>query len=866
MSTETITFLNFLVHSLVIGAAAWLLVRFVIRDALRRCILANLAVLMCLYSPFDISMRDLFPTTQHVPVFTPIRETLEHDWRAKVEPQKTIATPTATRAAAPSWDLNDIVKWLHRLSWSVTAILLLRLLVQSIRLQRWAWRLRALSADEAAFVRVSVLEYAGPPALSNVSRPAKSSRGLEHSKTLSRLRVADGPCTPCAAGWFFPIIAVPATAFQELTAQQWRWLIRHESEHLRTNDTVAVLLQNIALAFLWWNPFAHALIEEYARSREEACDAAAVGEEPDHTPYADFLLAWAAKPSPSRFAMSIARSRPARRLQGRLVALMEARGVRKKVGAFCMLGCLAFALVAPYVAASFGIATASAQPSQSSDKAPAMFTRLYRVAPDLLTDADTARSKLEKQGITFPEGASALFQPATSSLIVRHYPAALDQIDAVIDRLHHRLPQLLFQWKVIQADQHIGRHESILESNEAEKLWKENSQRKGIDLLSAPSVTTKMGQVTTVSIVREKPGSKDVELKFIGPSMKLVTNPAADGKASVEVKVDLGIDPDAECPLLPPNDAKTNWSRVQILSVSSKVVLASGETLVLHLFGAKKPVTVLITAEALNPSGQKAVSFESTATMQPSSTGVDMPDKAVSEWAVRAYKLPKNFPHDKPPVEVLKASGIAFPKGANAMLKDGKITIRNTKASLELIEAWLDAMIRAEVQKSVVVTAKAIEFKGDFLKRMNEWLPLRPTPAGTSDVLPPIAPPPPALMRQFTLGSIMTDAQFQVLMKNISVTPGVELEHLGSKTMTKEPITFELPATMGGGELKVASVIGEDGNTIEMNLKTPSPDENPASGITIWDGQTLILGSQPSEGVSRLLFITGSLIEEKDKK
>lgn len=79
MSAETITFVNFLVHSLVIGAAAWLLVRFIIRDALRRCILANLAVLMCLYSPFDISIRDLFPTTQHVPVLTPIRETLEHD-------------------------------------------------------------------------------------------------------------------------------------------------------------------------------------------------------------------------------------------------------------------------------------------------------------------------------------------------------------------------------------------------------------------------------------------------------------------------------------------------------------------------------------------------------------------------------------------------------------------------------------------------------------------------------------------------------------------------------------------------------------------------------------------------------------------
>ena len=36
MSTETIALLNFIVHSLVIGAAAWLLVRFVIRDAPQR--------------------------------------------------------------------------------------------------------------------------------------------------------------------------------------------------------------------------------------------------------------------------------------------------------------------------------------------------------------------------------------------------------------------------------------------------------------------------------------------------------------------------------------------------------------------------------------------------------------------------------------------------------------------------------------------------------------------------------------------------------------------------------------------------------------------------------------------------------------
>jgi hypothetical protein len=248
----------------------------------------------------------------------------------------------------PPWNLNDSFNWLHRLSWLVTALLLLQLLVQSVRLQRWAWSLRGLSAEETALLRDSVLECAGPPALSNVSRPAKSSRGLEHSKTLPRMQVSNEICIPCVAGWFFPVIAVPAPAFQELTPPQWRWLIRHESEHLRMHDTVAVLLQNIALAFLWWNPFAHALIEEFSRAREEACDAAAVEEEPDQSFYIDFLLSWAAKPSPSRFAMSIARSRPARRLQDRLVALMEARGVRKKLGALFVLGCLAFAVLAPF--------------------------------------------------------------------------------------------------------------------------------------------------------------------------------------------------------------------------------------------------------------------------------------------------------------------------------------------------------------------------------------------------------------------------------------------------------------------------------------------------------------------------------------
>lgn len=869
MSAETITFVNFLVHSLVIGAAAWLMVRFIIRDALRRCILANLAVLMCLYSPFDISIRDLFPTQQHVPVLTPIRETLEQDWRVKVEPQKAIVPSTAAPTVAPSWDVNDLVKWLHRFSWVVTALLMMRLLVQSVRIQRWAWRLRYPSSAEYEKL---------PPGINP-----------------HRLRVHDGECTPCAAGWFFPIIAVPASAFHELTPQQWRWLLRHELEHLRTNDTVAVLLQTIVLTFLWWNPFVHALIEEFARAREEACDAAAVGEEPDHTPYADFLLSWAAKPSPPRFAMTIARSRPARRLKDRLVALMEARGVRKKLGALFVLGCLAFAMVAPFVAASFGIATAAAQePLKADPQDVTMFTRLYRVGPDFLTlgqeprdpfkgdpfaaappqEKLTAQQVLEKQGVSFPEGASALFQFHTSQLIVRHTRASLDQVEAIIDRLHKRFPQVYFEPKLIQAEKHLSQHGAILKAEEAKELLENLSQQNDTDLMRGPGITTKMGQLATAEVVREilppKPWNKldAIELKYIGPRIHLTATPADEGRASIEAKVELGVDPDSDQPWLPTRDAKTEWSRVQTFTTSSKAVLTSGETLVLHLTTAKRPVTVLITAEALNPQGQKAINFESTATLQPSQTAMNVPDKAANEWAVRVYKLPKNFPQEKSPVEVLKAAEVPFPKGADASLKDGKLTVRNTKPNLELIDAWLDALIQAEEpKKHVHLTVKAVEMKGDLMKMMTEFLESSTNKVEAIEPSINAQPATPAAPRQFTLAGVFTAPQLEKLMKRLAAEAGVKIEVINPKQQSQ---MYDLPAALGGAEMKIEPVIGQEGYTIDMNIGTPPQNKNTANAITtsvtIWDGQTVVLGSQPSEGISRLLFITGNLVAPLAKK
>ncbi|MBN8417427.1 MAG: M56 family metallopeptidase [Verrucomicrobia bacterium] len=866
MNADTIACFNYALHSLVIGAAAWLLVRFVIRDALRRCILANLAVLMCLYTPFNIGMQDLLPQPKEaVPVWTPIRETLKADWRVSVAP---VSVPEVNVVSQERrWDVNDGVRGMRWLAWGVTAVLLLRLLVQCVGVQRWVWGLREPTQSE-----ISEL----PRGVSN-----------------ERISVFGGEGTPCVAGWFLPVIAVPASAFETLTRREWCWLLRHEAEHLRMHDTVVVLLQNIVRACLWWNPFVHVLMEDYARSREEMSDNAAVGEERERMAYADFLLAWAARPGPQQACvMPIAYSRPARRLKARLVALMEARGVRKKVGALFVLALLAFTFIAPLIAASFGIATAGAQePVKAKADDGAMHTRTYRVAPDFLNaevePADpfaggkaapapaalvkkTARGLLEGEGVRFPPGASAIYNPAISQLIVRHHKAALDQIDVIVDRRNKRLPQVYVQCKLIQADNHFGTHGGLLKADEVAALWQGILQNKSIGVATLPSVAMKLGVGAGVEMVREVLPDKLPEnkgesvLKWVGPSIKLVANPASNGKALVAARVDLGVDPDGTHPWLSQKGEKPDWNRVQIYTSGAQVELASGETLVMHLQTAKKAVTVLITAEALSPNGQKAINFESIATVLPSSTGNDLPDKAANEWSQRVYRVPPGFPNDRPPMEVFQAAGISFEKNASAMLRDGKLIVRNTTPNLELIEVLLAHLPVVAVNKRVLVFVKAVEMKGNLLELMKEWvppLPDAPKPDVVTDptlLLPAASPPEGEVLRQSTIARILSTSQFETVMKKLAVTP-MKLEILRPDGKSKK---YLLPDTMGGLEATVESKIGADGNTIELIITVDGVNRSISTGVTIWDGQTIILGAQPSDHLTRCLFITAHMVSD----
>lgn len=802
MSTSTISFLNFGIHSLVLAALGWVIVRFFIRDALRRSIAANLAILFCIIGAFDISFWPYPYHVEEVPVLTAIHQTFEADWRINVTP--ITALPSKVASSASIWNVDAVVQTLRWIVWSITALMLLRLLIQSVRVQRWAWRLRSPTQSE----------YDALPA----------------DAPFERFRVFEGEGTPCVAGWFFPVIAVPATTFEQLTRKQWRWIIQHEQEHLRCNDTVAVLLQNIVLAFVWWNPFAHALIEEYARAREEACDAAALDEEHDDAGYADFLLAWAANPAASpACVMSIAQSRPARRLRARLVAIMAARRVRKRLGFLFILGCLAGVVAGPMFTSSIGFATSAVAQESKSTPSGEMFTRFYRVPPDFVAEGVTARQMLEQAGVSFPDGATAVMNRATSQLVVRHTAAGHELIQRVVSERSVISPQVYATSRIIVGSQFYGTANAVLNAAQFKELIGTIRSAKNIERIAAPSVTMKMGTQATIEMAREAP--PEVKNKFIGCKLELGTLKRDKGRLEVLIKPAFATD-NGDALLIDPKAEPPDWSRVLILGTQASNLVSSGETLIAHLPVGEKRITVLVTMTALRPDGKPATGFD---------------------------------------------------QNLSLLAPDENKRARDTSLSREELERMAKEEVAAEAKraaaaarKKIYLTAKVVDVtqpKGgepfmDWVVKNLLTVPGKPEVEKKETAIN--SDPAPVTPGIFSLSGVLTDPQFQVVIRALSQINGVKLTPLPSQAVQNaSPVRFTLPKDQGDADLSLRAIMGADGYTLDMTVAIPSPDKNPAKQLntsaTIWDGQTLMIGGPITEDEkgshSRLIFITAAIID-----
>jgi beta-lactamase regulating signal transducer with metallopeptidase domain len=177
-----------------------------------------------------------------------------------------------------------------------------------------------------------------------------------------RLCVSDEVDMPAAIGLFDAMVVLPQWLAGECSAAELDRLVLHEAAHLRRCDDWTKLLQNVAVALLFFNPAVRWIAAQMDLEREVACDDAAVASDADAASYASSLTriarsaAWA-----SRFALAPAAFNARRTLSLRIERLLGERNAARGISARALAGTtvalvLAFAgirLVTPAATSAF---------------------------------------------------------------------------------------------------------------------------------------------------------------------------------------------------------------------------------------------------------------------------------------------------------------------------------------------------------------------------------------------------------------------------------------------------------------------------------------------------------------------------------
>lgn len=641
-------------------------------------------------------------------------------------------------------------------------------------------------------------------------------RGLKlHERDGMNLRVAAALRSPCLAGVLRPEIVMPEEALREWSTQQWRWTLVHEREHLRGGDALVSWCLGWVKAALWWNPLVHRLIGEWEQAREEICDNAAAAGAEEVAPYSEFLLSVVAARSPG---VAMAVSRPARRLKARLLSLLEHRPVRRwPHWSFLVLAAGVAVLWVNLVGC-----VSLEQTAAPVDEGPLM-TRVFKVPPDFLTVFEEGKAEgsglrprvsalqgLKSFGVDFPDGASAVFNATTSQLIVKNTVRRLEQVEELIVALKARHDfqnvqiYITSKWVEMPSETPVVADLSVMTDPQFQVLIRSLSQRKGMDLMSSPSVTTRNGQRAIIEVVREMKIST-AEMDFSGVRNELVPM-IHEGKIRLGLLADIGTAFHAGRRMWARNEAGLEGHiTIKHLIRRETEAVKDGETLVVHMGEPVKgrKVLLFLTPKLISPSGERLGMKEAMALQ------------------VKGATIPS-----VKPVTAIKASTAANPKSR------------------------------------IHLNAALFDLEGDFLKAMTP----APNSSNAGNAAPETASVPPGIV---AVSGVMTPEQFKAA--------ATEWRNK-AKNGVREAVGVDVGAKAGthlkfddGSEVNVATALGADGSTIDLNitprLKLGGQTRQVTTSITLWDGQTVLLGGvieadekgQPKR--SQVLAITAQIVK-----
>jgi len=95
---------------------------------------------------------------------------------------------------------------------------------------------------------------------------------------------------PCVIGYFKPILLLPITLTFQLSAEEIETILLHELSHIKGNDYLVNLIQQIISVLLFFNPFAQFINNIISTERENRCDDMVVDKIGNPITYAYALL------------------------------------------------------------------------------------------------------------------------------------------------------------------------------------------------------------------------------------------------------------------------------------------------------------------------------------------------------------------------------------------------------------------------------------------------------------------------------------------------------------------------------------------------------------------------------------------------
>ncbi len=137
-----------------------------------------------------------------------------------------------------SFDLSDSVRGIVSLWALCVAVLALRMILGLLWIDRAARRCDGLHRDQRQ----------------------RWEAGLRHLATrfgvtrAVRLRIVDGIASPITAGWWRPVVLVPAALVAGMPPDLLEALLAHEMAHIQRHDYLVNLLQNVIETLLFYHP------------------------------------------------------------------------------------------------------------------------------------------------------------------------------------------------------------------------------------------------------------------------------------------------------------------------------------------------------------------------------------------------------------------------------------------------------------------------------------------------------------------------------------------------------------------------------------------------------------------------------------